>query len=79
MLITPLYQRVSFHSPPTPRASVFFFFLNVYFFPLSRCVTVTGADKQSARSNYLARDCGGYLASSKQPELLDVCETHRTR
>lgn len=47
------------------------------FFPLSRCVTVTGADKQSAQSNYLARDCGGYLASSKQPEL-DVCETPRT-
>lgn len=66
MLITPLYQRVSFHPLPPP-----------LFFPLSRCVTVAGADKQSAQSNYLTRDYGGYLASSKQPEL-DVCESHRT-
>lgn len=38
---------------------------------------VTGADKQTAKSNYLACDCGGYLATNKQPEL-DMYETNQT-
>lgn len=58
-----------------PRVSVFF--KNIYSLPFSRCIMVTGADKQTAKSNYLACDSGGYLAPNKQPEM-DVHKTNQT-